>query len=382
MPGGYVDYFLHETAKYATRRAAHAAVDYAWGGAKGLWKHQRTRRLARARLIEAARGLKSYGTGGTKRREGKPKMAHGGKYGGKRYKKKAYKKKSYKKKSYKKKGKLQRKGTNVRYVGRNWPPTEMIADFENNFTIKIAAAMSQDPDCLGAQALSLVDSLIPEDSLIYQQNTVAGTAPVGVKINTAGVIVPTLNAPRNWNVLSADYLRARPVSTKWIVRFNQDMVDPESEHRGYDVWTWMSSDQDALNPLKTLGATPADAAFISGAWFEILNSSRRVKKHFIRPVSSGRGSKTITFKVTHNSDRLKNKIGSHVSVATNHPHGVTHPMDRTVAAYESSTAAFHGVHNVINIVWCPKGRQAGQIQNITVKHMQRILLYDCIHDTI
>ncbi len=272
---------------------------------------------------------------------------------------------------------LKNRRANRAYVGRDWPPTELTATFEKQFTVPLAAAMSADTECTGAQQMTLLDSLIPSASMIYQQNTVAGTDPAGVEIGT--VVIPTMAVPRNWNEISSNYTRVRHVSSTFTVTITLDSSDANVDNRAYDVWSWISSEQDPDNPINDGDVTPADAQYLTGRWRNILNASRRVKRSIIYGTGVGGGSKTFRFKLDHKSDRLKNRIAEHVSVVTNHPNGVTFPMDTTVVAYESATQQFHGVHNKIVLVWCPKDRQAGQIQLLDVKHTQTVRFYDRIN---
>ncbi len=292
-----------------------------------------------------------------------------------KYKRKSsYKKKTYKKKAYKMKG----KGAKRSFINAHtWPPTELRATFQTHYDWPVGSAMSADPDALGAQQLTVVDSWVPEDCRMFNQNTGSGVAPVGVKIDGL-IIAPAMQDPRNWDAISANYTRCRHVKSHYTLTFFSDTADTLTDQRSYDFWWWRSSDQDDNNPMVSGASGTADSAYISGAWHNILSTSRRVHHRVMRPSSVGQTKFTIKFTLDHHKDRLKNSIGGHVSVITNHPMGVLHAMDTTVAAYESTTALRHGVDNKMTIVWCPTDRKAGQLQRIGMHHHQTVDFYDRI----
>lgn len=270
--------------------------------------------------------------------------------------------------------------TRKAFVGRLWPPTQLRATFEKHFEIPITARMSQDTEVQGLQVLTLVDSFIPEDCRIYNQNDAGSADPTSVKIDT--IVTPTMEGPRNWGVISGNYTRVRHVRSVFKIRFNADISATNAAMTTWDIWAFVSSDQDDNNPFAsdfTGGTAPGEV--ITGKWRNVLMSSRRVKHYRMYPVSGGKGGTLeLEFKLDHHVDRIGNRIGGHVSTTTNHPMGVTHPMDRTVTAYEETgTAARHGVDNRIVLLWCPIDRTNELLANIDVKHTQTVDFYDRIN---
>lgn len=344
MPYGNL---LYSAGKYAYPLAKTYASSYAKGYVAK--KAYAMGRGSRSRSAPAMR--RSYGYGRTKRR---------GKIGAKPL--------------LKKKAGLKGRRATKAYIGRDWPPTEMTAAFEKQITVPISAAMSADPDCSGAQKFIYVDSLIPENSRLWNQNDAAGVNPTSVKIDT--LVVPAMDSPRNWDQISAHYNRVRHVKTRVAIRLNLDSSDAAVSDRAYDVWTYISSDQDNANPMADGELGTASATFVNGQWWQSLMASRRVKHSTMLGTNRGVGGKTFYATLGHKSDRLKNTIGEHVSVITNHPMGVTNPMDTTIAEFESATAQLHGVNNKFNIIWCPKDRKAGQIESISIKYVQTVRFYD------
>lgn len=282
----------------------------------------------------------------------------------------AYKKK--RKMSYKKKRSLKKKGKSIVRMPVNWPPTEMIATFEKQFTVPIRNPMSADPQALGCGGFAFRDKLVPNGSLMYDTNTADTVQPVGALISAT--VVPTMQNPRNWSAMSGHYNRVQHMKSRIVVRFNIDTTDLDNADRHYDIWAWESSDQDDTNPFSEMAITPASADFNSGAWRNQLMASRRVRHYVMRG-----STKTLKFSLDHHADRLGNKIGSHVSITTNHPHGVSHPMDTAVSAYATAS---HGVDTRINLVWCPVDRQAGKLMSLDIKHYQVVRFYDRKNSTI
>ncbi len=283
--------------------------------------------------------------------------------------------KKYKRRRYaKSKKSLKRQRFSVGRIPRDWPPTRLIANFENYSEYDPQGGFVNNVANLNFGALQLGTRVNMAGCAHFTSADAAGTRTAFTAQN-----------PRNWTTISPLYNRAEILSTTFKVRFTNT-----ASSNGFYICAWISDDLDLGNPFQDLSldtgvAAPwaaVTAANQNTMVRNILLRSRRVKRRIILGGGVGTGKGTMNLKFTIN--QLRNRIGQKVlhgykarDVASTIS-GLSHGMDFTVA---NALTQNQGVDNKINIVWFPTDHSVTtKFTNVQVQQFSRVLFYDRVHD--
>lgn len=258
-------------------------------------------------------------------------------------------------------GKLMHHRDSFGRVGRDWPPTKMLATFENHF--------EYDPVF---KANNLLD---------FEQFLQLGTAVDGggigrfVSADAAGTRETFTSKPRNWDILVPHYKRGRVISTSFVVEWEYT-----ASNQGLYICSWISSDLDDTNPLQDLFSNMGNSApFNASKGFrDILLQSRRVQKRKIMGTGSTGPGKMLTqrFTVKQDVDRLGNRVdgGRKARTSAGSTTGSLHAMDFNVA---DLLILNQGMDNKVNIAIFPIDDTVTPVfSNCRIRMYSKVYLYD------
>lgn len=267
------------------------------------------------------------------------------------------------------------------FIGRNWPPTNLTAEFEN-YTSKVMNGTDIGSINNVSKSVAFQLTMTPDwgnSAWFIDASDATGTRAAF-----------TESTPRNWTSIVPLYTRGRLKQMTFLVKIltvTGDVADPSAGIDFY-VSSWLSSNLDKDNPI-----TSFDADLGAGGDFAATNlfrdkllKSRRVHTEVLQAKLGGgekaNGVLTLAFKLQPYVDRVGNITigGKHIRVITDHGGGTIAATDVAVA---SLLTDFSGVNNRINVMIYPvnQGLTTPKINTVQIWSRTLVELYDRVHDT-
>lgn len=264
------------------------------------------------------------------------------------------------------------------FIGRNWPPTNLTAEFENFMERDVQNTGSGQINDV-AEGILFQFRMTPDMSAWFKWNN--GDA-AGTRTTLA-----TATKPRNWDRIISMYTRGRHLSSSILVKLHIVPGVAALSELDWYVCCWISSPLDANNPLNVDEGNLGNAApwTANNEFRALLLKSRRVMTKIIRANRGGgsrnTGTLTMKFHLAPFTDRMGDVVigGRHVRIATNHGGGTIAPTDVTVADLLTDAP---GHVNRINIMCFPVDPvvAAPVLDSIQVWGRFRVELYDRVID--